>query len=176
MEERLTTDTDVDSRARRRAHRVVPTETLSPLVASADYVDAFEVARNPTDRRSAEQWARDGFGSLPEATRRPLLLTHRWILGFRLGPWSSSDHILGWRIMTSEPELLHLEARSYLFRGHMLWRLHPDRLTMTTLLDYEVPGVAPAIWGVVGNVHRNGSPYLLSLAAKAERDDEQATP
>jgi hypothetical protein len=169
MEERLTTDIDADSRAQRRAHRVVATETLPPSVAAADYVDAFEVGRDPTDRRSAEQWAREGVGRLPETTRRPLLLTHRWILGFRLGPWSSPDHILGWRIVTSEPELLHLEALSYLFRGHMLWRLYPDRLVMTTFLEYEMRGVAPAIWGVVGNVHRNGSPYLLGLAAKGAR-------
>jgi hypothetical protein len=103
-----------------------------------DYADAFEVTRTPTDQRSAEQWARDGFEGLPVTMRRPLLLIHRWILGFRLGPWASPEHVLGWRIVTSEPELLHLEARSPLLSGHMVWRLHPERSTDTPGIGEEM--------------------------------------
>jgi hypothetical protein len=140
-------------------------ETPPSTVASPDYADAFEVARSPTDRRSAEQWARDGFERLPLQTRRSLLLVHRWILGFRLGPWASPNHVLGWRIVTSEPELLRLEARSTLMRGHMVWRLHDERLVMTTFLQYEMRRTAPVVWAVIGNIHRGGAPYLFRLAA-----------
>jgi hypothetical protein len=143
----------------------VVSEKPPSTVASSDYADAFEVTRSPTDRRSAEQWARDGFERLPVTTRRSLLLVHRWILGFRLGPWSSSNHVLGWRIVTSEPELLHLEARSTLMNGHMVWRLHHERLVMSTFLQYEMPRTAPVVWAVIGNIHRGGAPYLLKLAA-----------
>jgi hypothetical protein len=145
---------------------VAVSETPPSPVASPDYADAFEVSRAPTDPRSAEQWARDGFEGLPVAVRRSVLLAHRWILGFRLGPWTSSSHVFGWRIVTSEPELLHLEARSTLLSGHMVWRLHHDRLVMTTLLQYEMRRTASAIWAAVGNFHRGGSPYLLNLAAR----------
>jgi hypothetical protein len=133
--------------------------------ALPDYADAFEVTRSPTDRRSAEQWARDGFGRLPLATRRSVLFLHRWVLGFPLGPWSSPEHVFGWRIVTSEPELLHLEARSTLLTGHMVWRLHHERLVMTTLFQYKKRRAAPAVWAVLGNIHRGGAPYLLKLAA-----------
>ncbi len=140
-------------------------ETPPSTVASPDYADAFEVARSPTDRRSAEQWARDGFERLPVTTRRSVLLIHRWILGFRLGPWVSSNHVFGWQIVTSEPELLHLEARSTLLTGHMVWRLHHERLVMTTSFQYKKRRTASVVWAVLGNIHRGGAPYLLRLAA-----------
>jgi hypothetical protein len=153
------------SDARKRAHRVVVSETPPSIAASPDYADAFEVTRSPTDRRSAEQWARDGFERLPVTTRRSALLVHRWILGFSLGPWVSPNHVFGWRIVTSEPELLHLEARSTLLSGHMVWRLHHERLVMTTFLHYETRRTASVVWAVIGNIHRGGAPYLLGLAA-----------
>ena len=104
-----------------------------------DYTDSFEVARNPADGRSAERWARDAFDGLPTVSRRACLLAHRWILGFPLGPWDSPDHVFGWRIAGCEPARLDLVARSGLFSGQMVWRLHPDRLVMTTSLRYEKP-------------------------------------
>jgi hypothetical protein len=138
--------------------------------ALPDYADAFEVSRSPTDRRSAEQWARDGFERLPLAARRPALFLHRWVLGFPLGPWSSPEHIFGWAIVTSEPELLHLEARSALLNGHMVWRLHHERLVMTTFLQYKKRRTASAVWAILGNIHRGGAPSLLELAARQHNE------
>ena len=157
--------------AGKRAHRVAVSEPPPSSIAALDYADAFEVARRPRDRRSAERWARDGFEGLPVATRRSLLAVHRWILGFRLGPWTSPGHVFGWRIVTSEPELLHLEARSTLLSGHMVWRLHHEQLVMSTLLQYEMRRTASAVWAVLGNVHRGGAPYLLGLAAAPAQGD-----
>lgn len=155
------------SGARGRAHRVAVTEKPPAAIASPDYADAFEVARRPTDRRSAERWARDGFERLPVAVRRSGLLVHRWVLGFRLGPWTSDEHVFGWRIAASEPELLHLQARSPLLDGHMVWRLHGTRLAMTTFLWFGAHRTASMVWAAVGNVHRGGAPHLLDLAATA---------
>jgi len=154
------------SNARKRPHRIAVSEDPSSVGASPDYADAFEISRAPTDLRSAEQWARDGFDGLPGAIRRSGLLIHRWILGFHLGPWASSEHVFGWRIASSEPELLHLEARSTLLNGHMVWRLHPGRLVMTTFLRYEMRRTAPLVWAVIGNIHRGAAPHLLELATK----------
>jgi hypothetical protein len=150
---------------RSRARRIAVTENPPSPGSLPDYMDAFEVMRSPTDRRSAEQWARDGFEQLPLASRRLLLLVHRWVLGFQLGPWSSPEHVFGWRIASSEPELLHLEARSTLLTGHMVWRLYEERLVMTTSLQYRKRRMAAAVWAVLGNIHRGGGPYLLELAA-----------
>jgi hypothetical protein len=155
------------SDTRDRAHRVAVTEQPPSAVAPPDYADAFEIPRRPADPRSAERWARDGFERLPMAARRSGLLAHRWILGFRLGPWASPDHVFGWRIALSEPELLHLEAQSTLFSAHMAWRLHDTRLVMTTFLRYEMHRTASVVWAVAGNFHRGSTPHLLRLAATA---------
>jgi hypothetical protein len=157
------------SHARRQEHRVVVSET-PPTASPPDYADAFEVARNPADGRSAEQWARDGFDRLPMPARRSVLLIHRFILGFHLGPWVSPSHVFGWRIITSEPELLHLEARSALLNGHMVWRVHHERLVMSTFFEYKRRRTASAVWAVLGNIHRGGAPYLLELAAISRED------
>jgi hypothetical protein len=148
-----------------RARRVAVDERPPSTVASADYADAFEISRRPTDGRSAEQWARDGFERLPLAARRSALSLHRWVLGFPLGPWASSNHVFGWPIVTSEPKLLHLEARSSLLIGHMVWRLHDERLVMSTFLEYEKHRAASVVWTILGNIHRGGAPHLLELAA-----------
>jgi hypothetical protein len=155
--------------ARKRERRVAVTESPPPGVAPPDYADAFEVARRPADARSAENWAHDGFGRLPIATREAGLLAHRLLLGFRLGPWGSPDHIFGWKVVTSEPDLLHLEARSSWLTGHMLWRLHDTRLEMTTFIRYEMLRTGRLVWGALGNVHRASAPGLLRLAATAPR-------
>jgi hypothetical protein len=67
--------------------------------------------------------------------------------------------------VTSEPEILHLEARSKLLNGHMVWRLDRERLMMTTFLQYEMSRTASVVWAVLGNIHRGGATYLLELAA-----------
>jgi hypothetical protein len=143
------------------------TERPPSAIASPDYADAFEVARRPTDRRSAERWARDGFERLPLSARRSAMLVHRWILGFRLGPWASPDHVFGWRIAISEPKLLQLEARSPLLNGHMVWRLHDTSLVMTTFLWFGMHRTSSVVWAAIGHVHRSGAPHLLDLAATA---------
>jgi hypothetical protein len=54
--------------------------------------------------------------------------------------------------------------------GHMVWRLHHERLTMTTFLQYEMRRTAPLVWAFVGNIHRGGAPRLLKLAAIVRED------
>ena len=149
-----------------RAHRVAVAEEPPPTIAAPDYADAFEVARKSTDRRSAESWARAGFEDLPWSARRAGLLAHRWILGFRLGSPASTDHVFGWEIVASEPELLRLEARSRWLTGHMVWRLDDRSLVMTTFLRYDMQRTGSMVWATLGNVHRGAAPHLLDLAAR----------
>jgi hypothetical protein len=155
----------IGSRRGTRAHRVAVTEDPPSPGASPDYADAFEIEIGKSDNRSAEQLARDGFEGLPPAARRSALLLHRWVLGFPLGPWSSPEHVFGWRIVSADRELLHLEARSTLLTGHMVWRAAHKRLAMSTFLYYHRRRSAPVVWAMLGNVHRGAAPWLLGLAA-----------
>ena len=156
-------------RARKRGRRVAVTESPPAGIAPPDYSDAFEVPRRAADPRTAEGWARDGFDQLPVVTRRGGLLAHRLLLGFRLGPWSSPEHIFGWKVVSSEPDLLHLEARSKWLDGHMVWRLDDTHLTMTTFVRYEMLRTGLLVWGALGNVHRASAPCLLKLASTPPR-------
>src|SRR4051812_42435572 len=72
-----------------------------------DYADAFELRLDRPDEHSAEQWVRAGLER--PALRRLILLVHRRVLRFELGP-RDADHILGWRIVTSTPDVLQLET------------------------------------------------------------------
>ena len=159
----------MDMAERERAHQVEVTEA-PPAAVSPDYADAFAVARRPEDRRSAERWARDGFEGLPVVTREAGLFAHRRLLGFRLGPWGSPDHVFGWRIARSEPELLGLEARGRWLSAHMVWRLHEARLVMSTFARYEMPRTGWTVWTTLGGIHRASTPYLLRLAATAPEE------
>ena len=132
-----------------------------------DYADAFEILVPEPDGRTAEQWVRTGLEGAPPAMRTLIRVVHRVVLGFRLGPHPSPDHVLGWRIAASEPDVVRLEASSWLLRAVIVGRrvgLHTTRLT--TFLFYERPLPARVVWTIVGPVHRRVAPYLLARAAE----------
>src|SRR3954469_19893461 len=103
-------------RARRRD---VPVD--EPLAVPAyDYADAFEIGSHG-DRRTAEQWLRAGLEGSPVALRRLIRLVHGGVLRFRLGP-PSPDHILGWKVVMSTPEVVLATAEGPLGRGVLVGR------------------------------------------------------
>ena len=146
--------------------RVEVTEPNPTVGATADYVDAFEIARADTDPRSAEQWARDGFEKLPLASRRAGMLAHRHLLGFDLGPFSSPQHLFGWRVVRSQQDVLHLAAEGRRMQADMIWRLQDGHLRMTTFVHYRQPIQAALVWLIAGRVHRKAVPNLLRSAAR----------
>jgi hypothetical protein len=149
---------------RHSARRCVVTE---PLIVSSpsDYADAFEVTVDEADDRTAEQVVRTGLAKVSPVMYPALLMAHRHVLGFRLGPRSSPDHVMGWRVVTSEPELCRLEADGPLMAGTMVAR-RVDAVTarLTTSVRYRRP-VARIIWTIVGPIHRRAAPHLMDLAA-----------
>ena len=137
--------------------------------AQYDYADAFEIRVTEPDARSAEQWARIALEQAPSPVRWVMLTAFRG-LGLRLGPRSSPDHILGWRIVASQPDVIHLEAVSPLLRGVVVGRrVDPTCVVVTTFVFYKRPAVARVAWAVAGPMHRRIVPYLLAHAA-AGRD------
>jgi hypothetical protein len=138
-----------------------------PGVEGHDYADAFEVRTEKPDARSAEQWARCALEESPAALRRAVLVVHRGVLRFRLGSLSSPDHVLGWRVLSSEPGEIRLEATGPLMRGVMIGRRTESRVTeIRTFLFYRRHD-ARLVWAIVGPAHRRIAPYLLKRAASA---------
>jgi hypothetical protein len=140
-----------------------------PLIGNDryDYADAFEVRLGQPDARSAEQFARCAVEEAASPVRWTIRAAHRHLLRLRLGPDASPDHLFGWRIRTSQPDVVHLEAVSPLLgRGALVFRRpDPARAVINTYLFFTRPAPARAVWKIVGPVHRMVTPYLLKRAA-----------
>ncbi len=88
----------------------VPVVAEEPLIGSDRYddADAFENRLREPDTRSAEQFARCALDQAPWPVRWTVRIVQRNLLRVRLGPRSSPDHVFGWKILTSRPDLIHL--------------------------------------------------------------------
>jgi hypothetical protein len=134
-----------------------------------DYADAFEIRVLESDRRSAEQFARCALEEAPRPVRWTARVVQRHLLRLRLGPRSSPDHIFGWKILTTKPDVIHLEAVSPLLgRGVLVGRRpDPTRVVITTYVFYARPALARVAWKIAGPLHRWVAGYVLEHAAAA---------
>lgn len=151
-----------------RVHRVLVRWTLKRIAATADrhaadYADVFDVELLQGDSRTAEHMFRDAVGDEPGA----VLWIHRHVLRFRLGPYSSPDHIIGWTIVHSDHDQLTLAANGPLMRGELtLRRDNGRRASLTTRVYYVRRTAARAVWAMVGPLHRAVAPRLMQRAAR----------
>jgi hypothetical protein len=144
------------------ARRCEVTETPAPR---SNYADAFEVTVDESDARTAEEVMRTGLSKVAPVRFSALLMAHRHMLGFRLGPASAPDHAMGWRVVTSEPDLCRLEADGPRMAGTMvLRRVDPVTMRLTTFVRYRQP-IARIIWAIAGPIHRRAAPQLMELSA-----------
>jgi hypothetical protein len=146
------------------ARRCEVTESPAPL---SDYADAFEVTVDEADTRTAEEVMRTGLSRVAPSRFSALLMAHRHLLGFRLGPPSAPDHVMGWRVVTSEPDQCRLEADGPVMAGTMVMRrADPVTMRLTTFVRYRQP-LARIIWAFAGPIHRRAAPQLMELSATA---------
>jgi hypothetical protein len=151
-----------------RAYRV-PVADVEPLIGddSYDYADAFEVRVPASDGRSSEEFARFALEEAPWTVRETVWLVHRYLLRLQLGPRSSPEHVLGWPVLVSEPDVVQLRAESPLLgRGVIVGRrLGPTRAVVTTYLFFTRPALARPLWRLVGPLHRRVAAGLMTRAA-----------
>ena len=143
--------------------------TSDPALAEVpDYADCFEVTLREPDGRTAEEWARAALEGMPPALRALVLLAHRRVLRLRLGPLEGTDHVLGWRVVTSQPDLVQLVAEGSLLRGVILGRrTGPTTAVIRTAVFFRARPAARLTWVLVGPLHRRVAPYLLQRAARS---------
>jgi hypothetical protein len=158
-----------------RAQRV-PVAAEEPLIGSDryDYADAFEIGVSERDKRSAEQFARCALEQAPWLVRWTVRIVQRHLLRLRLSRGSSPDHLFGWKIQTSQPDVVHLEAVSPLLgRGVIVGRRpDPTRTVVTTYVFYRRPAPARVAWKIAGPLHRWVARYLLEHAAATSNRPE----
>ena len=152
-------------------------------LAHIDYEDAFLVDtglaqdrtaqdrtaqdRTAQDRtaqdRTAEQWAREILEAAPVSTRHAL--TRGWsMLGLRLGPAQSDQHVLGWEIRHSDPDVVLLGARGHLgLSGELIFQRSPCSLLYATVVQLENP-IARGLWAAIESRHQRVVQELLARA------------
>jgi hypothetical protein len=145
-----------------KARRIQP-----QLDASADYADAFEIPISDGDSRTAEQAFRDGLGAQPGVSGRLVVWIHRHVLRFRLGPFTSAGHVIGWKIVHSDPDQFVLTTDGSLMRGQLvLCRQADRRAVLTTQLFFRHHATARMVWTVIGPAHRTIAPRLIEHSAR----------
>jgi hypothetical protein len=157
-----------------RAQRVVVTEAPPAGLRRYDYADAFEIRVRERDAHPAEHWARCALEQAPWPARWTVLIAWRFLLQFRLGPRPSPHHVLGGRILVSEPDVIQLEGSGPLMRGIIVARrVAPARMRVTTFVVYKRPG-ARVVWTIAGPIHRRAAPYLMERAAATLQGERRA--
>ncbi len=141
-------------------------DSLPGQVKCADYLDAFEVTVAESDTRTPEVLAREALERSGTLLREGIRFAHKEFLRFQLGPADSPDHILGWRIVDSTPDVVHLQADSPLMSGTLILR-RTDASTgqLITALHYKRRRAAAAVWRAIGPIHRTAAPYLMNKVA-----------
>jgi hypothetical protein len=138
------------------ARRVRPTSpsTANDLRSqSFDFACGYEIDIAPDDNRSSEQWARAAWEEAPAPLRWFMLAGWRFVLGLRLGPRPSPDHVLGWRIVDRRPDETVCQLRSSFLDAYNTFRRVDGRLVWSTFVNYERP-IARLIWPPVSLLHR----------------------
>ena len=157
-----------------RARRV-PVAAEEPLIGGAryDYADAFEIRVREPDARSAEQFARCALEQAPWPVRWTVWIAQRHLLRLRLAPRSSPDHLFGWTIVTSKPDLIQLEAVSPLLGRGVLVARRSDatRALITTYVFFTRRAAGRVAWSIVAPLHRRVARYLLERAAATATAD-----
>jgi hypothetical protein len=132
-------------------------------LASPDYVELFTATTRAATDRSPEEWARAVLEETPTGRSAPLL----WrLLGVRLGPRPSPDHVQGWRIADRGDDWIRLEATSWFMTAHAVCQVDDGQVSIALFLRYDRP-IAALIWALVSVMHRRAVPVMLHQALKA---------
>ncbi|HEY8545128.1 MAG TPA: hypothetical protein VIL36_08775 [Acidimicrobiales bacterium] len=142
----------------------VPEEVRALVTLSdVDYVDLHTITTDGAADRTPEEWARAALeeGALARRNARRL-----WrLVGLRLGPPGSPDHVQGWRIADRGPDRIRLETASWYLQGQVVCLVRDDQASISLALRYVVRPVARAVWALVAGPHQRAVPTMLEEAA-----------
>ncbi len=144
---------------------------VPPVIAStfaystANSAAAFALTTDAAATRTPEQWARAVFEGAPTALRGFVVFGWRRVLGLRLGPRPSQDHVLGWAVAGGDlvPGSTALTAESRFLRASNTVIVAPSTVTWVTLVHFS-SAVARPLWTLARPIHRLTIPYLLARA------------
>ena len=152
-----------------RVRRVdVPQQIAASFARStANYAAAFALTTEAAATRTPRQWARAVFEGAPSALRWCIVFGWTRVLGLKLGPRPSDDHVLGWAIADGDVVAgsTALVAASRSLRACNIVTVEAATVTWVTLVHYSRP-VARPLWAIARPIHHVSIRYLLARAAR----------
>jgi Protein of unknown function (DUF2867) len=156
----------MNAMAPRRVRRVeIPAAIESgDVLAEPDYSVAFELEIADADAMTPEQWARATWEGAPGLLRPLLVMGWALVLGLRLGPRPSPEHVLGWRIATSDSNSIVLQSDSPLIAASNIVLVNDSDVVWVTVVRFE-RRMARLVWAMATPIHLITIPYLLKRAS-----------
>jgi hypothetical protein len=137
----------------------------------ANYADLFTATTDLAADWSAEQWARALLEDTPTGRSAPAL----WrLLGLRLGPTPSTDHVQGWKIADGGEGWVRIETASRCMTAHGVVTVEGTQVSLALFIRYDRPEAA-LFWPAVSALHRRGVPVMLRQALSIQRARGTAT-
>jgi hypothetical protein len=133
-------------------------------LADPHYVDLFTLATPRATDWSAEDWARAIFEQAPLARHNARLLWR--LLGLRLGPRHSPDHVQGWIIAGRGDDWLRAETASWYMTAQAVCLVEKGQVSISLALRYDHL-VARPVWSIVCGPHQRAVPIMLRQAVTA---------
>jgi hypothetical protein len=144
-------------------HEVPDAVRSLTTLTDPDYVDLFTVTTATASGRSAEQWARAVLEQAPLSRRNARRLWR--LMGLRLGPPHSADHVQGWRIAARGDNWLRVETASWYLTAQAVCLVEGTQVSVSLSLRYDRP-VAALVWAVVAGPHQRAVPVMLRQAVE----------
>jgi hypothetical protein len=137
--------------------------SLSPIVAP-DYIDCFTIRAPHAAAETPERWARAIMeeGALAHRDARRL-----WrLLGLRLGPRGSAEHVQGWKITDHEHDWIRVKTASWYLSAQAVCLVEADQVSLSLSLRYDNRPVAALVWRFVAGPHQRAVPVMLRQAVE----------
>jgi len=133
----------------------------------ADYADLFTIATPMASDHTAEQWVRAVLEQAPVSRRHARRLWR--IMGLRLGPPHSSDHVQGWRIADRAENWLRAETGSWYATAQAVCLVSEGEVAISVFFRYDHPA-ARLVWRFVSGRHQRAVPVMLRQAVRVMED------
>jgi hypothetical protein len=127
---------------------------------SASYACAFEIDTTSTDSRTAEHWLRAMFEDASPVLRTFILSGWSGALRLRLGPKTSPQHIIGWKIMSVSQTKVVITVDGPVLSACQVVQISNGTVVHVTIVHFDRPAAKP-IWAVAAPIHIRTIPYLL---------------